>query len=52
MGHLGGAGGVAEEAADIVVQTALVAPQREHIVATRFDHLSGDEALIVVRWLA
>src|SRR3954452_6275760 len=47
MGKLGGAGGVVEEAADIVVQAALVTFQREHIVAALFDHLGGDEALTV-----
>src|SRR3954463_12655310 len=47
MGHLGGAGGVVEEAADIVVQAALVTFQREHIIAALFDHLGGDDPLTV-----
>src|SRR5215218_7249265 len=47
MGNLGGAGGVVEEAADIVVQAALVTFQREHIVAAPFDHLGGDDPLTV-----
>src|SRR5215210_7338737 len=49
MANLSGAGGVVEEAADIVVQAALVAFQREHIIAALFDRLGGDDPLTVER---
>lgn len=47
MANLGGAGGVVEDAADIVVQAALVTFQREHIIASLFDHFGSDDPLTV-----
>jgi hypothetical protein len=40
---------IVEEAADIVVQAALVSFQWQHIIAAPFEHLGGDAALAVER---
>src|SRR3954452_2201851 len=47
MADLGGTGWVFKEAADIVVQAALVTLQREHVIPALFDHLGSDDALTV-----
>jgi len=48
----GGGGGerIVEQGSDIVVQRALVALEREAIIATLIDDLLSDRALTVLKW--